>query len=272
MKLINEHLDGLQPFDLRVECVEQNFTTHKSGIDSHVHPECEIYINLSGDVSLVVEGSIYPVKSGDVIITRPFEYHHCVYHSSSPHRHFWILFSPKGNERLLDLFYKRNAGDGNLLLLSPENAESLISLCYSMLDSGNSEYAKYSNFFTMLDILNTADRKSNEENDCPHGVKLAVNYINDNFMFDIKVSDIARASSVSVNTLERHFQAFFGISPSSYVRKKRLANALRLLSCGANVTEASEKSGFPDYSAFIALFKRTYGITPLQYRKRFNKP
>ena len=36
----------------------------------------------------------------------------------------------------------------------------------------------------------------------------------------------------------------------------------------AKIAAAAEKSGFPDYSHFISLFKRRFGITPKKYQKR----
>ena len=76
--------------------------------NSHVHPECEIYINLSGDVSFMVEKRIYPITPGSIIITRPYEYHHCIYHSDKPHRHFWILFSaPADNDGSKSTLYSK---------------------------------------------------------------------------------------------------------------------------------------------------------------------
>ena len=60
---------------------------------SHIHTRCEIYFNLSGDVSFMVEGHTYPISSGNVIISRPLEYHHCIYHNTLEHEHFCLLFS-----------------------------------------------------------------------------------------------------------------------------------------------------------------------------------
>ena len=40
---------------------------------AHIHSFCEVYLNLSGDVSFVVEDSVYPVGRGDIIITKPNE-------------------------------------------------------------------------------------------------------------------------------------------------------------------------------------------------------
>ena len=61
---------------------------------AHIHSFCEVYLNLSGDVSFVVEDSVYPVGRGDIIITKPNEVHRCVYHSDCVHEHFCLWFCP----------------------------------------------------------------------------------------------------------------------------------------------------------------------------------
>lgn len=86
--------------------------------ESHIHRECEIYVNLSGDVSFEVENRIYPVSRGSVIITRPFEYHHCIYHSNQLHEHFWITFSAGASDAFLAMFYGRGKGKDNLIILN----------------------------------------------------------------------------------------------------------------------------------------------------------
>jgi len=51
-----------------------------------------------------------------------------------------------------------------------------------------------------------------------------------------------------------------------------LAIAAKYLAGGCTVAEACEKSGVSDYSYFIALFRKTYGLTPLQYQKKYQHP
>ena len=107
MRSIDIAHEGMAPFQLSVKYIDYVPEKPEDYPVSHVHSQCEVYINLSGDVSFVVENSIYPISPGSVIITRPFEYHHCIYHKNVEHKHFWILFSSDGNEPLLDLFYNR---------------------------------------------------------------------------------------------------------------------------------------------------------------------
>ena len=257
---------GINPFKFDITYVDINAESPDNVFHSHVHEECEIYINLSGDVSFMVGDRMYPISPGSIIVTSPFEYHHCVYHSNKRHRHFWILLSVSGNDWLLDTFFQRDIGERNLLKLSKEDTESLVALCHEMIEEDMTEENKYIRFFQLLHLLKKADN-SGAEAYFPQDVLYAVDTIGRNFTQSISVRQIANEAGVSVNTLERHFTQYLNMSPSAYIRQKRLARAIRLLSEGATVTEASERSGFSDYSGFIALFKSVYGVTPLQYKK-----
>ena len=86
---------------------------------------------------------------------------------------------------------------------------------------------------------------------------------------DLDIRDLASAAFVSVNTLERHFRQALQDTPFRILRKKRLFAATQLLRMGSPVYEAAAKSGFSDYSHFIVLFRKHFGITPLQYQKLF---
>lgn len=259
---------GIQPFHFsmtQVTCVrEDSINVH----EFHVHPDCEIYINLTGDVSFAVEDAIYPIVPGSVIITKPYEYHHCVYHSDKAHKHIWILFSAEQNEEIFDLFFNRKSGTGNLLVLSPEQLDRVVSLCDRMQKMPPSEFEKHFLFFRLIQYLYDAESPEIADDHCPKGLKFALNYMSQHMQEPISIQQLASLAHVSVNTLERHFLDNLNMTPSKYLKRKRLANAARLLSDGSSVADACEKSGFPDYSNFIALFRQNYGITPLQYRKR----
>lgn len=268
MNTKNIEFSTVSGFDLTARYAELDESSPENTFDSHIHEECEIYINLSGDVSFEVENCIYPINPYSIIITRPFEYHRCIYNSNKLHRHFWFLFSAKGNEHLFDIFFKRERGSGNLLLLSHEKSARLIEICRDMTENTYGDVEKYLKFFELITLLNCAQTPTTSENDMPRDIIRALSYIADNISEKLVVRDIAAFSGVSVNTLERHFALYLGIAPSAYIRKKRLAESARLLSRGYTVGEACEMSGFSDYSYYISLFRKTYGITPLKYAKQ----
>lgn len=259
----------IHSFELGAKYTELDAHSRENVNESHIHNECEIYVNLSGDVSFAVENSIYPITPGSIIITRPFEYHHCVYHSNKLHKHFWILFSAEGNEYLFDKFYNRKTGEGNLLILEKDKTDELISICKKLTSESCSELEKYFDFFKLIMLINDATAPEKTVSWYPDIIVNAMSYINDNLQYPISVGEISKEVNVSVNTLERYFMRYLNVSPTAYIRKMRLSNAAKLLYEGCTVTEASEKSGFPNCSAFISQFRKIYGQTPYAYKKLF---
>ena len=72
----------VKPFEFVINYAELDKNSPANIHESHFHDRCEIYINISGDVSYMVENHLYPVSKGDIIITKPFEYHNCIYNNS----------------------------------------------------------------------------------------------------------------------------------------------------------------------------------------------
>jgi len=269
MDLIRESELSYAPmnaFEMKLSYVEITRDSPNNQYNSHVHPECEIYVNLSGDVSFMVENRIYPIVPGSIVITRPYEYHHCIYHNNDLHKHFWILFSPSENQRFLRRFFERRAGNENLLTLSSEQQMELNGLLFEMLEGGESDLQRQYRFLKMLCLLDAATPARLQADVSFSDVERALEHIEQNYAFPITVSALSKLSHVSVNTLERHFEAVLHMSPSVYLKKKRLGIAAELLYKGATVGEACRRSGFSDESRFIALFKKTYGVTPMKYK------
>lgn len=257
----------IEPFDFSI--------SHITGVTkdlpkSHIHDKCEIYINLSGNVSFMVEGQLYPIKRGSVIITRPLEYHHCIYHDFSPHEHYWILFSCTGNEQLFDLFFSRPAGEKNIINLSEKNTEDLLELCHTLAhkkDLPPLEY--YRCFFDIISQLSMSEPENNQNKNLPSELQCALDTVNRSFYSPISIEKLAQDSFISINTLERIFKTHLGVTPTEYIRKKRLSHGAMLLQQGFNVSYVAGECGFSDVSQFISLFKKEFSKTPHQYKKSF---
>ena len=203
-------------------------------------------------------------------VTRPYEYHHCIYRSDEPHKHFCIFLSVDHNEFLYDLFFNRNVGEKNLLNLSWEDSEKLIALCHDIMNAPNTQFDAYFRFFKLLQYLHRAEVPDTIQHPYADVIR-ALTYINDHLSEKISVAVLAQDVNVSVNTLERHFHSMLHITPTEYIRQKRLAKAMELLSQSYNVGETCELCGFADISAFVSQFRKTVGMTPLQYKKSMAK-
>jgi AraC-like DNA-binding protein len=76
---------------------------------------------------------------------------------------------------------------------------------------------------------------------------------------------LCRAAGASERTLERLFQDDVGMTVGKWRQQARLLHALRLLAEGAKVTHAASEAGYSTPSAFIHMFRKTLGTTPMRY-------
>jgi len=237
----------------------------------HIHKECEIYINLSGNVSFEVEGGIYGITRGSVIITRPYENHHCIYHSNAPHEHFWLLIGTEQDNDLLHLFFDRERGDSNLIQLTEEQLAKMMEVLHVFLGQAGSELDYKIAFFQMMKLLEegTSISQSMSSYTFPEDIRYSLRYMDENLTEELDIRRLAADCHVSISTLERHFKKHLDTTPYAAFQNKRLVHSSHLLRAGHSVSEACEMSGFPDYSGYIELFRKYYGCTPLKYKKLF---
>jgi AraC-like DNA-binding protein len=67
---------------------------------------------------------------------------------------------------------------------------------------------------------------------------------------------------VSVRTMERAFRKDVGTGFESWRRQVRLTKAVELLASGRSIKEVAYEVGYRQSSAFVEMFRRTFGATP----------
>lgn len=82
---------------------------------------------------------------------------------------------------------------------------------------------------------------------------------------DRSLDDWAKWASIAPRTLTRRFVSETGFSFTEWRHRVRLLRALELLAAGRPVTSVALDLGYGNVSAFIALFKRSFGVTPGRY-------
>jgi|GEM_PF-2513996 hypothetical protein len=88
---------------------------------------------------------------------------------------------------------------------------------------------------------------------------------------DLNVEFIEKELNISHSTLYRRVNRLMGMSCRDFLIKKRMANSMKLLEEGRNVSEAAYGSGFNDPAYFRYWFRKIYGIVPSQYIKQIRK-
>lgn len=246
---------------------------------SHIHEYYEIYINFSGNVAFVVNGKIYTIQPGDIILTRPGEYHQCIDRGGSVHKHMcvWIKTSEEN-----DMMRRLSGSQRYHIVLSPPKKAALLRVCEdlseAMSDSDSTMAERLSLLFQIIAMAEQGCVHSCEEekilvNDpIPDALNNVLQDIHQHLKDISSVADVCASQHLSKCTLERLFHRYLHITPSAYIAKQKLLLARALLLSEkhreSSVSELCELCGFSDYSHFIAKFRREFGQPPYQYRKK----
>ena len=80
--------------------------------------------------------------------------------------------------------------------------------------------------------------------------------------------ELAARFSVSETSLKNYFRGIYGQNLSDYMREYRMKRAAELLSSTHDsVNRISEQVGYLNQSKFAAVFKKQFGLSPLEYRR-----
>ena len=262
-------LPAMPEMEFSVTRVSLDATSRLNQNDAHIHKECEVYINLSGDVAFSVEDRLYGVRRGTVILTMPYEYHHCIYRSAKPHEHYWITFSAQREQDFLRFFFDREKGLGNRIDLNEQQLNEVCSILEQLIDGDQSGLERRILLLRFYRCLQNGAGQSYEYSSSrlTEAVEKAMQFMDGHLREELDIGVVAKSCHVSVNTLERQFKEHLGVTPFAMLRRKRLFTSMMYLKGGSTVTEAALKSGFQDFSGYIQLFRRQFGMTPGQYKK-----
>lgn len=103
-------------------------------------------------------------------------------------------------------------------------------------------------------------------------VKKAQKFIEDNYEQMIRVDDLADQFAMSRRTLERRFKKATSNTITEYIQRVKVEAAKKSLeSSRKNVTEVMYDVGYSDTKSFRDLFRRITGLTPIEYRDKYNR-
>lgn len=98
------------------------------------------------------------------------------------------------------------------------------------------------------------------------------NYISKNFIFDIRLPELAKMAGMSDSAFSRFFKLHTGRNLSEYIIDTRLGHASRLLvDTTQSISEIGFDSGFNNLSNFNRIFKKKKGCSPSEFRENYRK-
>lgn len=256
------------------------------GHNPHFHDFAELYLFISGNVGYYIDGRVYDLERGDLVLTLPNELHRPLIRGDETYERFFIKLSPNcfqhlGKDQLSPSWFIDPATGGRtkggLLRLEPNERQEVMHAFRTidrLHDEGTeSDVVAYSLLLGLLSTVGRAIRGNRfaEKSALPPMIDNLIASLDENLAFPPTVEATARNFGVSPSYISRVFKRHMGIGFSEYLSAARVSRAKKLLSAGATVTEACYECGFSDCSHFISVIKRQVGVTPNKYRKNGEK-
>jgi AraC-like DNA-binding protein len=256
---------------------------------SHSHDSYELFLPIAGSLAFDVEEYRYTVERGSVLILPPFVTHRLIVREREPLEYLYVQFTPKAMPDAADLqdtvkalFHGLEEGKQRMRRLSAESFAFVHGAIKRLCISGTKEV--HEQFFRILSPLlreillygTPVNGKygglSKEGSRKTALTDQIIEYVSRHYA-DIQdlsfVAEVFHYSTVHVNSL---FKARLGVSLWRYILHVRLDRACDMLVGGARADEVALSCGFKDYSTFYRMFKKCYGITPTECRRKERKP
>lgn len=248
-----------------------------AGVDPHHHDFYEVYFFLDGSMDYQVEGHVYSLRPGDLLLINPMEIHQPRVNSKDAFLERIVLWIDKayleslgsGDSSLTRCFDNSLPTHRNLLRLSPSQQSNITHLLASLIREryepsyGSDLYAKGLLLQFMVELNRVATEVPNSVT--PKGTQLisdVIAYINDNYQQKLSMDLLASKFYVSKYYLGHEFSRVVGTSVYRYIMLKRLLIARQMLLSGQAPSQVYSQCGFGDYANFYRAFRAQYGTSP----------
>lgn len=98
-------------------------------------------------------------------------------------------------------------------------------------------------------------------------LRRVVALMRDRFADELPLDELAATAGLTAFQLIGLFKRGTGLTPHAYLTQVRLGMACRMLRHGMPIAHVAADCGFYDQSALTRHFRRSYGITPLQFAR-----
>jgi transcriptional regulator GlxA family with amidase domain len=103
-------------------------------------------------------------------------------------------------------------------------------------------------------------------------IKLAQEFIESNVTERISVEELALKFAIGRRHFERRFKKATNNTPVEYIQRVKIEAAKKHLeNSRKNVNEVMYEVGYSDTKAFRTVFKKITGLSPIDYKNKYNK-
>lgn len=233
-----------------------------------------IHYVLEGKGHYLVNGKRYDLKKDEGFLICPGTLTYYEASKEKPWSYMWIGFNGLKAKKYLN---NANLNEDNLIFKYDKDNNILKSYIDEILK------LKSTNFHNKLKtegllylflselVENATYERSAVENQTDIYIRKAVEYIEHNYIDDIKVSDIANFIGINRSYFFTIFKKSLNISPQEFLLSYRMEKAYILLQDDKlSISDIARSVGYKDPLGFSKIFKKVNGMSPKTYRKNLN--
>ncbi len=225
-----------------------------------------IYSVTEGTVKLTTKNGAFYAKKGDLLFFDQSEKHLVENGGTIPYEaDFAYIFGPNIKE-FFEIFYEKFGYVAHDF--TPPSMKSVWKeIVKACRENREDIYLTSSLLYGVLTEILKFCGKNEDVTD----ISAAISFVTENYDKAFTLDELAGSVSMDKYYLIRQFRARTGYTPKEYQNELRLNKAEKLLKTGnLSVTEIAKETGFTDIRAFLALFKKRYGVSPSVYLKNLN--
>lgn len=258
----------------------QLFIHDAPGDEVSSHTEVELFFVLEGSLEIKVEQKVSQLKADDILVVNSNKKH---------------MMKPDGNPLIMRLlidylmicdtfqgqdvvFWCSSAGSENERYQELRRLLKRLLKHYVEAENYSQSFGFQADCYAVLNqltanfMVKAADIQGNEDSDRYEERLSQINtYINTNYDQPISMKELSEKLYLSNGYLSRFFKKNYGMSFANYLTNVRLLHAVdELLYTDIPVTRVAYDCGFTSAALFNKVFKKSYGVTPTEFRRRAN--
>lgn len=273
----NEARVGLN--DEKIKVIRFVNTENRQSI-VHSHPYYELILNLSGScVRYSASGRLYDLDPGELIMIPQEVFHSATFNVTMDYSERLILqidaelWKQAGQMIHMEESWKEEILILDMAAVVKWNLMGLFErmILSSQLQDEARRNVLFCHLVELMTLISQAVKEKSTVEAVDHNLLVAqavsilqASYNDPSF----NTAQLAETCFTSREHLSRTFKKYTMESIHSYLTSLRMQHFRRCLAQGMSITDSYTESGFSDYTSFLKTFRKLYGITPSEYRKK----